>query len=124
VPVPAVPDNGTVPEQRCADHAPSDLDGLRTWAWERGRTDIVLDLDLHEAAWGFHRTGDRAQLARLSELLVPHPARSPLDAEIHRLAAGGPDPGDRHALRAALLPWCGDLCTRVAADLDEVPGAG
>ena len=50
----------------CPDD-PEVLNRLRTWAWERGRTDVVLDLDLHAGAWAFQQTPSRANLVRLAD---------------------------------------------------------
>ena len=103
----------------CAPH-PGRIDALRDWAWERGRTDIVLDLDLHASAWAFQDNPTRPNLARLAAILPRDHARGELAATLRRAAVTGCQAGDLGCLREALQAWCPQLCARITADLQEM----
>jgi hypothetical protein len=99
---------------------PGRIDALREWAWERGRTDIVLDLDLHASAWAFHDNPTQPNLARLAAILPRDHTGGEPAATLHRLAAAGCHTDDLDCLQQALQTWCPQLCTRVTADLHEM----
>ena len=99
---------------------PGRIDALRDWAWDRGRTDIVLDLDLHSSAWAFQDNPTRPNLARLSAMLPrDHVGREPA-ATLRQMAVTGCHANDLNCLQEALRAWCPDLCARVTADLQEM----
>lgn len=100
------------------------IDALREWAWERGRTDIVLDLDLHATAWAFHGHPSRDNLVALSAVIPRDGAPAELARETRRLALAGGREDDFAVLRAAVGRWCPHLCLRVAAGLREMAAAG
>jgi len=99
---------------------PGRIDALRDWAWERGRTDIVLDLDLHASAWAFQDNPTQPNLARLSALLPRDHPDGGLAATLRQAAFTGCRAGDLDCLQQALQAWCPHLCTRVLADLQEM----
>jgi hypothetical protein len=99
---------------------PGRIDALRDWAWERGRTDIVLDLDLHASAWAFQNNPTQPHLARLAALLPRDHADGGLAATLRQAAVTGCQAGDLDCLQQALHAWCPQLCTRVLADLQEM----
>ena len=101
---------------------PGRIDALRDWAWESGRTDIVLDLDLHASAWAFHDSPTRPNLVRLSAILPADHARGGLAASVRRMAVAGCQADDLHCLQQVLRAWCPELCTRITADLQEMTG--
>jgi hypothetical protein len=99
---------------------PGRIDALRGWAWDRGRTDIVLDLDLHASAWAFQDNPTRPNLVRLSAILPrDHAGREPATT-VRQLAVTGCHADDLGCLQEALRSWCPDLCARVTADLQEM----
>ena len=99
---------------------PRRIDALREWAWDRGRTDIVLDLDLHASAWAFRDNPTRPNLVRLSAVLpADHTGGEPA-AALHRLAVAGCHADDLDCLQQALQVWCPQLCTRITAGLQEM----
>jgi hypothetical protein len=108
-----------MPDTMCRDD-PSRLDALRRWAWERGRTDIVLDLDLHANAWGFAETPTRASLVRLAAALPAGEIDGLLEQQIHRVAGARGSDADTAPVQEALRRWSSALCLRVAADLNEM----
>jgi hypothetical protein len=99
---------------------PGRIDALRDWAWDRGRTDIVLDLDLHASAWAFQDNPTRPNLARLSAILPRDHTDGELAATLRQMAAAGCHADDLDCLQQALRAWCPELCTRVTADLHEM----
>jgi hypothetical protein len=99
---------------------PGRIDALRDWAWQRGRTDIVLDLDLHASAWAFQDDPTRPNLARLAAILPRDHDGSELAAIVHRAAVTGCRAGDRDCLQKALQAWYPQLCARITADLQEM----
>jgi hypothetical protein len=99
---------------------PGRIDALRDWAWDRGRTDIVLDLDLHASAWAFQGNPTRPNLVRLSAILPSEHASGELAATLRRIAAAGCQTDDLGCLQKALRTWCPQLCTRVTAGLQEM----
>lgn len=101
-------------------HDQGRIAALRDWAWERGRTDIVLDLDLHASAWAFHDNPTRSYLARLSAIFPSAHASGELAAALRRMAATGCQADDLRCLQTALHAWCPELCTRVTADIREM----
>ena len=103
----------------CARH-PDRVDALRDWAWERGRTDIVLDLDLHARAWAFQDDPTQPNLARLAAILPQDHPGGELAAILRRAAVAGCRAGDLGCLQKVLQPWCPQLCARITADLQEM----
>jgi hypothetical protein len=99
---------------------PDGLDALRDWAWERGRTDIVLDLDLHASAWAFHDNPSRPNLVRLSAILPRDHLGGDLATTLRRVGVAGCQADDLGCLQKALQAWCPKLCARVTADLEEM----
>jgi hypothetical protein len=99
---------------------PGRIDALREWAWERGRTDIVFDLDLHASAWAFQDNPTRPNLVRLSAVLPGDHTGGELAATLRQMAVTGCHAGDLDCLQQALRAWCPELCTRVTADLHEM----
>lgn len=99
---------------------PGLIDALRDWAWDRGRTDIVFDLDLHASAWAFQDNPTRPNLVRLSTILTGDHNGGELAATLRRLAVTGCHTDDLDCLQQALRAWCPELCTRVTADLHEM----
>jgi hypothetical protein len=99
---------------------PARISALRDWAWERGRTDIVFDLDLHASAWAFQDNPTRPNLVRLSAILPGDHVGGELAATLRRMAVAGCQADDLGCLREALRAWCPELCTRVTAGLQEM----
>jgi hypothetical protein len=99
---------------------PRRIDALREWAWDRGRTDIVFDLDLHASAWAFQDNPTRPNLVRLSAILPADHTSGEPTATLHRLAVAGCHADDLDCLRQTLRTWCPQLCTRITADLQEM----
>lgn len=103
----------------CPHHDPS-LEVLRAWAWERGRTDIVLDLDLHDSAWAFQNAPTRVNLVKLAATLPAGQLSGAMEERIRRVADTGTSPEETAALRLELRAWSEHLCLRVAADHSEM----
>ena len=99
---------------------PRRIDALRDWAWERGRTDIVLDLDLHASAWAFQDNPTQPSLARLSAILPSDHAGGEPAATLRQMAVTGCRADDLDCLQQALRAWCLRLCARLTADLHEM----
>ena len=99
---------------------PGRIDALRDWAWERGRADIVFDLDLHASAWAFQDNPTRPNLVRLSAVLPRDHAGGELAAALRQMAVTGCHAEDLDCLQQALRAWCPGLCTRVTAVLHEM----
>ncbi len=123
---PAAPaDDVVVPDDLCP-HDASRLAPLRRWAWDRGRTDVVWDLDLHAAAWAFQSRPEWRSLVHLAHVLPPPVVEGAGSvaadalAELRRVAATGPAGADLEALRVTLTPWSQALCLKVAADAAEM----
>jgi hypothetical protein len=102
-------------------HDPAQLAALRDRAWAGGRTDIVLDLDLHDSLWAFDARSDRAHLVRLAALLPAGHLDHSLTERICRLASTGSAGLDLDDLRPALRPWCRCLCGRISVHLSAGP---
>jgi hypothetical protein len=102
---------------------PGRINALRDWAWDRGRTDIVFDLDLHASAWAFQDNPTRPNLVRLSAILPRDHPNGGLAATLRQLAVTGCQDDDLDCLQEALQAWCPELCTRVTADLQEMAAA-
>jgi hypothetical protein len=103
----------------CARH-PGRIDALRDWAWERGRTDIVLDLDLHASAWAFQDNPTQPNLARLAAVLPRDHGGGEQAAILRRAAVTGCRASDLGCLQEALQAWCPQLCARITTDLQEM----
>jgi hypothetical protein len=99
---------------------PAQLDRLRTWAWEHGRTDVILHLDLHAGAWAFQLSPSRANLVRLAAVLPPGGLGVGLEKEIRHLAGAGCSGLLVETLRESLGSWSTQLCQRLIADLGEM----
>ncbi len=105
------------------DACPADpalLDRLRTWAWERGRTDVILHLDLHAGAWAFQQTPSRANMVRLAAVLPNGGLGADLEKEIRHLVGAGSSDLHAKTLQQSLGNWSAKLCQRLAADLSEM----
>jgi len=105
------------------DACPTDaalLDRLRTWAWERGRTDVIGDLDLHAGAWAFQLNPTRANLVRLAAVLPSGGLGADLETEIRHLVGAGSSDLHTKTLQQSLGNWSARLCQRLAADLTEM----
>jgi len=105
------------------DACPADpalLDRLRTWAWERGRTDVVGDLDVHAGAWAFQVNPTRANLVRLAAVLPSGGLGSDLELQVRHLAGAGSSDLHTKTLQRSLHTWSDRLCQRLAADLSEM----
>ena len=105
------------------DACPADaalLDRLRTWAWERGRTDVIGDLDLHAGAWAFQLNPTRANLVRLAAVLPSGGLGADLETEIRHLVGAGSSDLHTKTLQQSLGNWSARLCQRLAADLTEM----
>src|SRR5215813_13235981 len=92
---------------------PGRIDALREWAWQRGRTDVVFDLDLHASAWSFRHNPTRPNLVRLSAVLPGDHTRGKLAATLRRA-------NDLDCLQEAVQAWCPELCARVTDHLKEM----
>src|SRR5215472_7456794 len=103
---------------------PASLDRLRTWAWERGRTDVILDLDLHAGAWAFQQTPSRANLVRLAAVLPSGGLGADLEKEIRHLVGAGSNDLNAKTLQQSLGTWSAQLCQRLASDLTEMVKEG
>src|SRR5262249_27723648 len=103
----------------CADD-PALLERLRAWAWDRGRTDVILDLDLHACAWEFQRCHSRASLVRLAAVLPSGTLTDGLAEAVHHHADSGHSRVSIEALHRCLAEWCPRLCRQLAADLSEM----
>jgi hypothetical protein len=114
-----VPDSGRMHHSACPGD-PDLLNRLRTWAWERGRTDVVLDLDLHAGAWAFQQSPSRANLVRLAAVLPCGGLGAELEIQIRHLVGAGSDDLDARTLRQSLGTWSTQLCQRLADDLSEM----
>ena len=99
---------------------PALLDRLRTWGWERGRTDVILDLDLHAGAWAFQLTPSRANLVRLAAVLPSGGIGADLEKEIRHLVGAGSSDLHAKTLQESLSNWSAKLCQRLTADLGEM----
>jgi hypothetical protein len=99
---------------------PAQLDRLRTWAWERGRTDVIGDLDLHAGAWAFQLNPTRANLVRLAAVLPSGGLGADLEKEIRHLVGAGSSDLHTKTLQQSLGNWSARLCQRLAADLSEM----
>jgi len=106
-------------ERECP-HDDDELGALRRWAWARGRTDVVKDLDLHASAWSFLATPDRSHLLRLAAVLPTGDAGRLIEARVDRLVDGMAPTVELQRLRGDLLDWCDRLCERIVADLGEM----
>ncbi|GEM_PF-4908442 len=95
---------------------------LRDWAWERGRTDIILDLDLHAAVQEFRCSPRWLNLVHLAAVLPSGAGPAPVE-EIRHLAAHGADDAACTALAADLAPWFHSVGQRLSADLSEMAAA-
>jgi len=105
------------------DACPADaaqLDRLRTWAWERGRTDVIGDLDLHAGAWAFQLNPTRANLVRLAAVLPSGGLGADLETEIRHLVGAGSSDLHTKTLQQSLGNWSARLCQRLAADMTEM----
>jgi len=107
----------------CPDD-PDVLNRLRTWAWERGRTDVVLDLDLHAGAWAFQQAPSRANLVRLAAVLPSGGLGADLEKEIRHLVGAGSNDLHAKTLQQSLGTWSIQLCQRLAGDLNEMAKEG
>jgi len=96
------------------------IDALREWAWQRGRTDVVFDLDLHASAWSFRHNPTRPNLVRLSAVLPGDHTRGKLAATLRQMAATGCRANDLDCLQEAVQAWCPELCARVTDHLKEM----
>jgi hypothetical protein len=110
--------NRLMDDETCP-HDPAELAQLRDWAWSRGRTDVVLDLDLHAGAWLFQSAPSRANLVRLAALFPEGTLPPDLEGVIRDLVAQGGDPRQLAAVQTRLRTWSAGLCHAVAADLSE-----
>ena len=100
---------------------PELLDRLRTWAWERGRTDVVRDLDVHAGAWAFQETPSRANLVRLAAVLPAGGGLGDgLEKEIRHLVGAGSNDLHARTLQQSLGTWSVQLCQRLADDVTEM----
>ena len=99
---------------------PALLDRLRTWAWERGRTDVVGDLDLHAGAWAFQVNPTRANLVRLAAVLPSGGLGADLELQIRHLVGAGCSDLHTKTLQRSLRTWSERLCQRLSADLSEM----
>lgn len=101
----------------CPDD-PSRLVRLRARAWSLGRTDVVLDLDLHDEAWAFQRSPSRSNLVRLAEVVPNGRIGGALEAELRRLVASGGAEGEHRLLCSGLEAWSAQLCATVRAYIE------
>ena len=101
-------------------HDTAHLAALRDRAWAKSRTDIVLDLDLHDSLWAFQQRPDWVNLVKLAALLPAGDVDESLTGRISRLATAGPAGYDLSELREPLYPWCRHLCRRITADLEDI----
>lgn len=101
-------------------HRPVDLAALRAWAWDRGRTDVVLHLDVHAAAWSAHLDPSWAKVARLVAVLPKGMAEPGFGARLHDLALSGVRGPGWDGVRPALGQWCEARCAVLSADLAEM----
>lgn len=102
------------------------LEELRDWAWARGRTDVVLLLDVHEGGWNFARFRSHADLACFAELVPGLWTDLELTQQVTRLALGGGSPAEMNALSQRIEPRLRRLCTQLADHLSAagIPDAG
>lgn len=98
-------------------HDPATLATLREWAWTRGRTDIVLTLDLHARVWAFRLEPTRAHLRELESIA---PSDHELRGRLHELAIAGATPPKTVTLSVALGRWCESSCRDIEAALEEM----
>ncbi len=101
-------------------HTELELTALREWAWERGRTDLVLTLDLHSRGWAFQADPSPGNLRRLAAIIPP---RGRLEARLRRVATTGGSPREAIELSCALRGWCESSCALVDAALGEMRAA-
>lgn len=106
-------------EDEPCPHDAGYLSDLRSWAWSRGRTDVVLDLDLHDSAWTFHVEPSRANLVRLAAVLPSGKLDATIERHIRQLVAQGAGQPELTEVKSALRAWCDRLCLAVAADFSE-----
>jgi hypothetical protein len=99
--------------------ARSRLDALRVWAWDRGRTDIIWDLDLHAQAWAVWEAPTRDNLTRLAALLPVREVDDRLRANLEQLTTCGAD-AVRSDYPAWFERWYRDLCSAVQTHLAEM----
>jgi hypothetical protein len=101
----------------CPDD-PALLVDLRGWAWSLDRTDVVLDLDLHDEAWAFQRSPSRSNLVRLASVMPVGRLGGWAEAEVRHLVAAGGTQQELGHLRDALEAWSACLCAAVKAHID------
>lgn len=101
---------------RCP-HTQPELIALRDWAWERGRTDLVLTLDLHARGWAFQAEPSAGNLRRLAAII---PVHDRLEARLRRLATTGGSQREAIELSSALRGWCESSCGQVDVALSEM----
>lgn len=107
------------PGVSCPDD-PGQLVDLRALAWSLGRTDVVLDLDLHDEAWAFQQSPSRSNLVRLAEVVPSGRLGGALEAELRRLVASGGAEDERRLLCSGLEAWSAQLCATVRAYIEAL----
>jgi hypothetical protein len=110
--------------QRCT-HLEGELRALRAWAWDRGRTDIVLALDQHARGWRLIGERTRENVVALAAITPPD---GELGRRLHRIAAGGGGAGETAGPASELAGWCHERCLLLDGALEEMrasasPGA-
>jgi hypothetical protein len=98
----------------------SRLDALRSWAWDRGRTDVVLVLDLHSRARALLEQQTRHRAIRLAEMLPGGGSPADLGAYLDAWAVTGRIPADHPRLVRMLSRWLEQLCLAVDEGLGEM----
>jgi hypothetical protein len=96
------------------------LEALREWAWARGRTDVVLRLDVHELGWHFISSRRHDDLECFAELIPRLSADTGLTEQVTRLALAGGSPAEMTTLSWCIEPWLRPLCVELADWLSAV----
>ncbi len=102
--------------QRCT-HLDAELEALRDWAWDRGRTDVVLALDQHARGWRLIGEQTRENVVALASITSPEGA---LGRRLHRIATGGSGVGEPLHAASELAAWCHERCLLLDGALEEM----
>jgi hypothetical protein len=97
------------------------LETLRGWAWARGRTDVILLLDVHEFGWDFTSFQRHGDLGCFAELIPRLSTDIELTEQVTRLALAGGSSAEITTLSQRIEPWLRQLCVQLA---DRLSAAG
>jgi hypothetical protein len=96
------------------------LRALREWAWARGRTDIVLDLDVHDSVEAFLEHPSWARLVHVDVVVPSGFLPQPLRERVRELAVRGTPYTNCTEVREPLADWFRLRSHRLAAAMREM----